>query len=869
MIKKPRKIFLFFSFLSAFFLKAGFVCATEITYPSLFGFSVNDTSSLPDYIKYFFGVGSGMAITAAVIAITFGGIYYLVDYGRGKTASEGKEWVKAGLLGLLITLCAYLILYTINPNLTILKLDGLPQIFSGENPLFSNNAGNPEVKIYKKIPVGALAENLLTKTIDCYDYDLNGNPIEGYKIKTDAGKEIYGPTYMEHDRVDCFAKLADAVDKKSNIINKLAIKIKELMEKCTCSGNCNSPCLDDKDEKEACGQPEECVGPCSECQGTAICESIKKENIKDDYGSGLSYPNDNTCDKATRNKIEGNEDPKKDTSGILVYSESGETCKSEGEKYFGLKEFRPDPKFDDNYEKIKEYVEIQPKPKVNDKELAIFSTGNCKVCDACGNGECNPADKNYKTCIQQKQKCEGEKNTCDKERKTCLKKNSPWYKLRLIDQLTYLKGKMEEIKTNIEEDKKQVENAVSDINNCYLVRSAAEFYKIKEQTSEETTLISVTNNYVDKETSDPIGSKYCKGFNYENSSCFEYCSNICPDISEDNKIYDCYKTADSEIKAQKCFNEKKCTLGDFKGTFKECIGSCQKNCSAICEKKYAKCSDQYNECSTMCKNNSQCLLDNENQCLLNSQAFLTCANESIDQGTAQHCLENAYLCQYGSNQYAGYPECLKGSSALGEYYAASYIAQNNDKQLCPDPFKIAKDNIYTCLQQNPETAKCPASSRCPSTTETASANACVCTSLDNTFNFELPPKIEDTKPMCVNNKKEQVAVEEDTYSTNGGEKEYVANGIAKITVTEVNQTRSVKLKATNLVGQNVQTTLLTKIHSHFIAKMNGGKKIQKEKDPIQLAGIGLVLWQMKFLWGRLLMNQSCGQKTFQKNLKKY
>lgn len=62
----------------------------------------------------------------AFAAIVFGGIKYTLAAGNPSGQSEGKEWVKGALLGLLLLGGAALILRTINPELASLRLPGLP-----------------------------------------------------------------------------------------------------------------------------------------------------------------------------------------------------------------------------------------------------------------------------------------------------------------------------------------------------------------------------------------------------------------------------------------------------------------------------------------------------------------------------------------------------------------------------------------------------------------------------------------------------------------------------------------------------------------------------------------------------------------------
>src|SRR3989338_8937746 len=103
---KRKKIFIFFILCIIFLANAGFAFALEIQYPSILGFSIDNDSSLPEYAKYFFNLGMAVAGTLAVLVLVFGGIYYLIDFARGKFANEGKEWIKGGTLGLLLIVCA-------------------------------------------------------------------------------------------------------------------------------------------------------------------------------------------------------------------------------------------------------------------------------------------------------------------------------------------------------------------------------------------------------------------------------------------------------------------------------------------------------------------------------------------------------------------------------------------------------------------------------------------------------------------------------------------------------------------------------------------------------------------------------------------
>src|SRR5208337_1669799 len=61
-------------------------------------------------------------------AIVFGGILYAASAGNPGKQSEGREWIKSALFGLLLLAGAYLILFTINPDIVSLNLPTLQTV---------------------------------------------------------------------------------------------------------------------------------------------------------------------------------------------------------------------------------------------------------------------------------------------------------------------------------------------------------------------------------------------------------------------------------------------------------------------------------------------------------------------------------------------------------------------------------------------------------------------------------------------------------------------------------------------------------------------------------------------------------------------
>jgi hypothetical protein len=774
--KKIGKIIILLGIIFGFFFRADFVLALELRYPTILGFSVNDTSTLPEYARYFFNIGMALAASIAVAAIAFGGIYYLVSFARGKFKDEGKDWIKAGILGLLLTVSAYLIAYTINPDLVAFRLNGLVPIFLN-NPLSSTPPDSSSLLIYEEIPIGTLTENLLTRTMDCYDFDDYGDPIDGEQIKTDDNRTLLGPTYLEGNRADCFLYLAKAANSKAQTIKTLADRITEEMENCSCSksspldsksstysGGCvNKIC---KTTKNAKGETADCIykGACPNTSAKNGCEEPCKDTCSN---KGCSQSgNSQCCPAGVKQKIE---------HGPMAITD----CYMQGKSYAGLDEFRS--QYNNNYSAIKSKVELSPPVKVDGKTITIIKNGNCQTCKtSCGVCSsscpaCKPSDSAcQKKCQQENtacqknlQKCQEEIANCLENRLTCLKKNSVWYNLRLIDQLTYLKGKMDELKPKIQEDLSLLKKAESALGQCYLADTYIDFLKTYEQTDKDKYTILIERTYSDPETNELIKpAKYCQGFQYNNSTCYSQCQELCPGTTEADfynykSVPNCDDKADPASKKQclagqatkikEYYDNRLCleNKSPFK-TFKDCFLSCQQQCLNACDKLCL--SEDKKKCKEACNSNSKCLLDNEEKCLINFNQLKNCADKNNSLKAQQSCADNAARCPYCSDQYAGYPDCLKNPYSKGEYsssfmYQLQFVDKETNKLVCPEIYKTvvtnpndsSNKNITDCLTLSPETSKCPPASKCPE---------CPCDIIKETINYTTTPPILPAADPC-------------------------------------------------------------------------------------------------------------------------
>ena len=78
------------------------------------------------FVKNFYQYALFISGILAFGAIVYGGIRYAMARGNPSGETEAKAWIWSALLGLLLLAGAYLILYTVNPNLVNLKLPTLP-----------------------------------------------------------------------------------------------------------------------------------------------------------------------------------------------------------------------------------------------------------------------------------------------------------------------------------------------------------------------------------------------------------------------------------------------------------------------------------------------------------------------------------------------------------------------------------------------------------------------------------------------------------------------------------------------------------------------------------------------------------------------
>lgn len=136
----------------------------ETNYPTVSGAqtptSIN--TSLPGYIRYIFNFSIWIAGFIAFCAVFYGGVKHLISAGDPTLMADARDQIFAGILGLIIVLSSYIILFNINPQLVLLRVD-----IEGKSP---GAAGD--------IPGVYLCKTATPDTKNCIIYTMSSDTID-------------------------------------------------------------------------------------------------------------------------------------------------------------------------------------------------------------------------------------------------------------------------------------------------------------------------------------------------------------------------------------------------------------------------------------------------------------------------------------------------------------------------------------------------------------------------------------------------------------------------------------------------------------------------------------------------------------------
>lgn len=115
--------------------KISFLIALGLTAATPMAWAANISLGIPgispeappsDFVGAIYKFAIGISGVLALGAIVFGGVKYMMAAGNPSGQTEGKEWVKGAVFGLILLFGAYFILNVINPD--IAKLNKLPTL---------------------------------------------------------------------------------------------------------------------------------------------------------------------------------------------------------------------------------------------------------------------------------------------------------------------------------------------------------------------------------------------------------------------------------------------------------------------------------------------------------------------------------------------------------------------------------------------------------------------------------------------------------------------------------------------------------------------------------------------------------------------
>jgi len=98
----------------------------NLEYPEIGGFDLNDDQDLNQVVAWFYYFVITIAGMAVFAMLVWGGFTWLTSTGDPSKIASAKDRIYSAFLGLVLILASFLIMRTINPELVVLQLPGLP-----------------------------------------------------------------------------------------------------------------------------------------------------------------------------------------------------------------------------------------------------------------------------------------------------------------------------------------------------------------------------------------------------------------------------------------------------------------------------------------------------------------------------------------------------------------------------------------------------------------------------------------------------------------------------------------------------------------------------------------------------------------------
>jgi hypothetical protein len=158
--KRKKTIYALFCLVLGLFFFLNTAAPVSATAPQTFNYTPMEQipgygapSDFFDYVAVLYRFGIGAVGIAALIMLAIGGFMYITSAGNNASMEKAKGVITDAIVGLLLAVSAYIILYTINPDLVKLKRPTVEQV-----PLPSAVAppvGVPPVTVPGAVPLVA------------------------------------------------------------------------------------------------------------------------------------------------------------------------------------------------------------------------------------------------------------------------------------------------------------------------------------------------------------------------------------------------------------------------------------------------------------------------------------------------------------------------------------------------------------------------------------------------------------------------------------------------------------------------------------------------------------------------------------------
>ena len=138
-------------------------------------------ASIAKYIQAIYNYAIGIVGILAAVVLMFGGVVWITAGGSQERVKEAKAWIGASISGLVLLLCSYMILNTINPDLVNFKEIAPPPI--AEKP----GAGVVDDGICCEYEKDGKINSTRVRPEICISEEYNGTPYPGKIEEPDSG----------------------------------------------------------------------------------------------------------------------------------------------------------------------------------------------------------------------------------------------------------------------------------------------------------------------------------------------------------------------------------------------------------------------------------------------------------------------------------------------------------------------------------------------------------------------------------------------------------------------------------------------------------------------------------------------------------